>query len=47
MAKDPVCNMNVDEKKAKYTSEIDGNKIYLCSAACKQQLEQNPSKYGY
>lgn len=47
MTKDPVCNMNVDEKNAKYISEINGNKIYLCSAACKQQLEQNPSKYGY
>ena len=47
MAKDPVCNMNVDEKTAKYTSEINGNKVYLCSSACKQQLEQNPSKYGY
>jgi YHS domain-containing protein len=47
MTKDPVCNMNVDEKTAKYTSEINGNKIYLCSSACKQQLEQNPSTYGY
>ena len=47
MAKDPVCNMNIDEKTAKYTSEINGNKVYLCSSACKQQLEQNPSKYGY
>ena len=47
MAKDPVCNMNIDEKNAKYTSEINGKKIYLCSAACKQQLEHNPSKYGY
>jgi YHS domain-containing protein len=39
--------MNIDEKTSKYTSEINGNKIYLCSAACKQQLAQNPSKYGY
>ena len=31
MAKDPVCKMNVDEKTAKYTSEINENKIYLCS----------------
>jgi YHS domain-containing protein len=47
MAKDPVCNMNVEEKTAKYTSDIDGKKIYLCSNTCKQQFEQNPSKYGY
>ena len=47
MAKDPVCNMNVDEKTAKHVSDINGNKVYLCSANCKQQFEQNPSKYGY
>ena len=47
MAKAPVCNMNVDEKTAKHISEINDNKAYLCSAVCKQQLEQNPSKYGY
>ena len=40
MAKDPVCNMNIDEKTAKYTSEINGNKVYFCSSSCKQQLEQ-------
>jgi len=27
--------------------KFNGNKIDLWSAACKQQLEQNPSKYGY
>ena len=47
MAKDPVCNMNVDEKSAKYVSDANGTKVYLCSSACKQQFEQNPSKYGY
>jgi len=47
MAKNPLCNMNIDGKTAKYTSKINGNKIILCSAARKQQLAQNPSKYGY
>ena len=47
MAKDPVSNMNVDEKTAKHVSEINGNQVYLCSAACKQQFEQNPGKCGY
>ena len=47
MAKDPVCSMNVDEKTAKHTSDIKGKKVYLCSASCKRQFEQNPSKYGY
>ena len=44
MAKEPVCNMNLDEKTAKYTSEIIGNKVYPCSANCRQQLKQNLSK---
>ena len=47
MAKNPLCNMNIDAKTEKYTYKINGNKIILCSAAIKQKLEQNPSKYGY
>jgi YHS domain-containing protein len=47
MAKDPVCNMMVDEKKTQHISEVNGRKIYLCSGACKTQFDQNPSKYGY
>ena len=45
--KDPVCNMMVDEKNAQHISEANGQKIYLCSAQCKNQFDQNPSKYGY
>ena len=45
--KDPVCNMMVDEKKAQHISEVDGQKIYLCSASCKRQFDQSPGKYGY
>jgi YHS domain-containing protein len=45
--KDPVCNMMVDEKKAQYTSEVNGQRIYLCSAQCKNQFDQNPREYGY
>jgi YHS domain-containing protein len=47
MMKDPVCNMMVDEKKARYTSEAGGRKVYLCSEACKNQFEKDPKKYGY
>ena len=45
--KDPVCNMMVDENKAQNISEVNGQKFYLCSARCKSQFDQNPSKYGY
>jgi len=47
MMKDPVCNMMIDEKKAKYISEAGGRKVYLCSEACKNQFDKNPQKYGY
>jgi P-type Cu+ transporter len=45
--KDPVCGMMVDEKQAKNVSEANGQKIYLCSAGCKGQFDQNPGKYSY
>ena len=42
-----MCNMMVDEKKAKDISEIGGMKVYLCSSACKNEFEKDPGKYGY
>jgi YHS domain-containing protein len=47
MFEDPVCNMMVDEKKAKFISEIAGKRVYLCSAMCKSEFDSKPSKYGY
>jgi YHS domain-containing protein len=36
--KDPVCNMMIDEKKVQHVSEVNEQKIYLCSAYCKSQF---------
>ncbi|MFI5416699.1 MAG: YHS domain-containing protein [Nitrososphaerales archaeon] len=47
MFKDPLCNMMVDEKKAKFVSHVADKAIYLCSSSCKEKFEQNPQKYGY
>jgi YHS domain-containing protein len=47
MFKDPVCNMMIDEKRAQYSSQIAGKKVYLCSASCKTEFDKNPAKYGY
>jgi YHS domain-containing protein len=48
MFKDPVCKMMVDEKTAKYVSDVGGGKkVYLCSANCKSQFDANPKKYGH
>jgi len=45
MAKDPVCNMNVDEKTAKLKSEYQGKTYYFCAASCKSTFDKNPVKY--
>jgi YHS domain-containing protein len=45
MAKDPVCGMNVDEKKAGATAVQKGKTYYFCSAACKAKFEKEPDKY--
>ena len=45
MAQDPVCKMDVDESKAKYTSERKGKKYYFCAPGCKRAFDENPEKY--
>ena len=45
MAKDPVCGMDVDEKKAAATADYQGRTYYFCAAACKRAFEKNPEKY--
>ena len=46
MAKDPVCGMNVDEKKAAATVSHKGKVYYFCSANCKAQFEKASEKYA-
>ncbi|AEE96582.1 YHS domain-containing protein [Mahella australiensis] len=45
MAKDPVCGMMVDEKKAAATSIYNGVTYYFCSKHCKMEFDENPTKY--
>jgi YHS domain-containing protein len=45
MAKDPVCGMNVDEKKAAGTVSHKGKVYYFCSVNCKAQFDKAPKKY--
>jgi len=44
MAIDPVCKMQVDEKKS-LKSAVNGKDYYFCSPACKQNFENNPRKF--
>jgi YHS domain-containing protein len=46
MAKDPVCGMNVEEKKAAATAVHDGKTYYFCSVSCKATFEKAPAKYA-
>ncbi len=43
--KDLVCNMDVDEKTAKYKTLFQGKYYYFCATGCKKEFEANPQKY--
>jgi YHS domain-containing protein len=45
MAKDPVCRMEVDEKKAAATYEYKGRTFYFCAVGCKDKFAQTPEKF--
>lgn len=45
LTKDPVCNMMVDEKTAKWKSEYKGKMYYFCAAGCKKAFDEDPEKF--
>lgn len=45
MARDPVCGMKADEKKAGGSSVYVGVTYFFCSAICKIEFERNPTRY--
>ena len=44
-AKDPVCGMEIDPKKAKATHDYQGKTYYFCSPACQANFTKEPDKY--
>ncbi len=46
MAKDPICGMEVNEKKAAGKSEYMGKTYYFCAPGCKKTFDANPAKYA-
>ena len=44
MAKDPICGMMVDEKKAKFKSDYNGKTFYFCAPCLQNNFRQKPSK---
>jgi YHS domain-containing protein len=45
MAKDPVCNMEVNENEAAATSIYKDKAYYFCAAGCKTDFDKEPEKY--
>ncbi|MFW5999026.1 MAG: YHS domain-containing protein [Halanaerobiaceae bacterium] len=45
MARDPVCDMDVDPDKAAASYEYDGKTYYFCATACKEKFAEEPEKY--
>ncbi len=45
MAKDPICGMEVDEKKAKFSTVKDGKRYYFCSKNCHDKFQKDSLKY--
>src|SRR3989338_6837638 len=45
MAKDPVCGMYVDPKKAAGSSLYKGEAIYFCNPRCKERFDAEPEKF--
>jgi YHS domain-containing protein len=48
-AKDPVCGMEVDEKRAAAAgrkSEHEGTAFYFCADDCKKQFDAEPAKFA-
>ncbi len=45
MVKDPVCGMDIDEKKVKARSEYHGQVYYFCTANCKRWFDKYPDRY--
>lgn len=42
MAKDVVCGMDIDEKKAKFKADRGGKTYFFCSEACLKKFQGDP-----
>lgn len=46
MVTDPVCGMQIDERKAAGTSVYHAQTYYFCSSGCKAAFDKEPEKYA-
>ncbi len=45
MVRDPVCGMEIDEKKAPLRSDYQGRTYYFCAPGCKAEFDRNPERF--
>ena len=45
MARDHVCNMQVDEREAKHTLVYNERVYYFCSEGCKAEFQRHTEDY--
>ncbi len=45
MAKDFVCGMDIDEKKAGASYSFGGKTYYFCADGCKDEFARSPEKF--
>jgi len=46
MTKDPVCGMNVDEKKTPVATQHKGTTYHFCSPGCRDTFIKAPEKFA-
>lgn len=42
----PVCKTEIEDNKARGTSEKDGKTYHFCCKSCKKQFDEAPDKYS-
>ena len=45
MAIDPVCGMELDERKSKEQVTEQGQTFYFCSKDCREEFQADPEEY--
>jgi YHS domain-containing protein len=46
MARDPICDSEVDEQVAEFKSQYGSQTYYFCSQKCKEQFDLRPEQYA-
>lgn len=45
MTRDPVCGMQIDEKKAEGKIRHEGEIYYFCSTGCREKFARDPKRF--